>query len=95
MTRLTLFGAGKIGEAIIHLLGHTGDYQLRVVDSDPARLAPMREAAECLEADISRPGELERLVKGQDVVVSACPFYLTPAIATAARHAGAQYLDLT
>ncbi|HEX5128441.1 MAG TPA: saccharopine dehydrogenase C-terminal domain-containing protein [Usitatibacter sp.] len=94
-TQLTLFGAGKIGEAIIHLLGHTGDYTLRVVDADAARLAPMKDAAECITADIAKPGELDRLVKGQDVVVSACPFYLTPAIATAARHAGAHYLDLT
>lgn len=95
MTRLTLFGAGKIGEAIIHLLGRTGDYTLRVVDADTQRLAPMKDAAECIAADISKAGELDRLVKGQDVVVSACPFYLTPAIARAAQAAGAHYLDLT
>ena len=95
MTRLTLFGAGKIGEAIVHLLGHTGDYTLRVVDADAHRLEPMKEAAECIVADIARAGELDRLVKGQDVVVSACPFFLTRAIATAARNAGAHYLDLT
>jgi saccharopine dehydrogenase-like NADP-dependent oxidoreductase len=96
MTHLTLFGAGKIGEAIIHLLGHTGDYKLRVVDADAKRLEPMRgSGAECIAADISAEGELARLVKGQDVVVSACPFYLTPAIAKAARAEGAHYLDLT
>jgi saccharopine dehydrogenase-like NADP-dependent oxidoreductase len=94
-TQLTLFGAGKIGEAIIHLLGHTGDYKLRVVDSDAARLEPMKGAAECVVADISRAGELDRLVKGQDVALSACPFYLTPAIAAAARNAGTHYFDLT
>ena len=38
MTKLTLLGAGKIGDAIIHLLSHTGDYQLTVADSDLARL---------------------------------------------------------
>jgi len=95
MTRLTLFGAGKIGEAIVHLLGHAGDYRLRVVDAEAQRLEPMAGAAECIAADVSRPGELERLVQGQDVVVSACPFFLTPRIATAARDAGAHYLDLT
>src|SRR3954468_15260045 len=82
MTSLTLVGAGKIGEAIIHLLARTGDYRLRVVDADAQRLAPMSgSGAECITADISREGELARLVEGQDVVVSACPFYLTPAIA--------------
>src|SRR5690349_17385578 len=96
MTSLTLVGAGKIGEAIIHLLARTGDYRLRVIDADAQRLAPMKDSgAECITADISRAGELDRLVKGQDVVVSACPFYLTPAIAKAARAAGAHYLDLT
>ena len=95
-TRLTLFGAGKIGEAIIHLLGRTGDYQLRVVDADPQRLASMKDSGtECIVADIRGAGELARLVKDQDVVVSACPFYLTPAIAGAARAQGAHYLDLT
>lgn len=96
MTSLTLVGAGKIGEAIIHLLGSSGDYRLRVVDADPQRLEPMRgSGAECVAADIRAAGELDRVVRGQDVVVSACPFYLTPAIARAAQSAGAHYLDLT
>ena len=95
-TRLTLLGAGKIGEAIIHLRGRTGDYRLRVVDADAQRLAPMKgSGADCVVADIGREGELDRLVEGQDVVVSACPFYLTPTIARAARKHGAHYLDLT
>ena len=95
-TRLTLFGAGKIGEAIIHLLGRTGDYDLRVVDADAKRLAPMRDSgAECVVADIRDVESLCRLTKGQDVVLSACPFYLTPTIAKAAQKFGAHYLDLT
>src|SRR5688572_20782065 len=95
-TQLTLFGAGKIGEAIIHLLGRTGDYQLRVVDADEKRLAPMKDSgAECVVADIRDAEALARLTRGQDVVVSACPFYLTPTIAQAAQKHGAHYLDLT
>ena len=96
MTRLTLFGAGKIGEAIIHLLGRTGDYRLRVVDADPRRLEPMKgDGVECVVADIRDEGALAGLVKGQDAVMSACPYYLTPSIAGAARREGAHYLDLT
>ena len=96
MTKLTLFGAGKIGEAIIHLLGHTGDYQLRVVDSDPQRLALITTpGVERHQADIANEAELAKHVAGQDVVLSACPYYLTPAIAKAARVLGAHYLDLT
>ena len=96
MTKLTLFGAGKIGEAIIHLLARTGDYKLRVVDSDAHRLELITTpGVERIRADISKDTELVKNVKGQDVVLSACPYYLTPAIAKAARVNGAHYLDLT
>jgi saccharopine dehydrogenase-like NADP-dependent oxidoreductase len=96
MTRLTLFGAGKIGEAIIHLLARTGDYTLRVVDSDAQRLALITTpGVERIQADIRDEAELAKHVRGQDVVLSACPYYLTPAIAGAARAHGAHYLDLT
>lgn len=96
MTRLTLFGAGKIGEAIIHLLGRTGDFDLRVVDSDAKRLDAMRgPGVDCHLTDISDERQLAEHVQGRDVVLSACPYYLTPAIARAARAHGAHYLDLT
>lgn len=96
MTNLTLFGAGKIGEAIVHLLGRTGDYRLRVVDSDPLRLAPMIGGdIDCVPCDIRDEKELAEVLKGQDVVVNACPHHLTPIIAGAARKHGAHYLDLT
>jgi len=96
MTKLTLFGAGKIGEAIIQMLGSTGEYQLRVVDSDPDRLAAFKAlGVEGHACDINDEAALGKLVAGQDVVVNACPHYLTPKIARAARTHGAHYLDLT
>lgn len=96
MTKLTLFGAGKIGEAIVHLLARTGDYELQVVDSDPLRLAPMMGAGvECVPCDISDEREIAKLLEDQDVAISACPYYLTPTIARAARKQGVHYLDLT
>ena len=97
MTKLTLLGAGKIGEAIIHLLSRTGDYRLRVADADPKRLAAMKAIAnvECVTCDLNDEAALGDQVKGQDVVLSAVPYYLTPAVARAARQHGAHYLDLT
>src|ERR1700736_1498055 len=96
MTGLTLFGAGKIGEAIVHLLGRTSDYRLRVVDSDPLRLASMQgQNVECIACDIRDEERLAIHVMGQDVVISASPYYLTPLIARAARSHGAHYFDLT
>ncbi|MGZ3237395.1 MAG: saccharopine dehydrogenase NADP-binding domain-containing protein, partial [Burkholderiaceae bacterium] len=37
-TKVVLLGAGKIGDAILNLLSHTGDYDVTVVDRDPQRM---------------------------------------------------------
>jgi len=96
MTKLTLFGAGKIGEAIVHLLSRTGDYDIQVVDSDPVRLAPlMAKNVKCVDRAITADADLDSILRGQDVVMSAMPFYLTVMIAKAAARNGAHYLDLT
>ena len=96
MTKLTLLGAGKIGDAIIHLLSQTGDYELTVADYDAARLELIPEGrATKRMLDISDASALVELLKGQDVVLSACPYYLTPVIAKAALTCGTHYLDLT
>ena len=96
MTKITLFGAGKIGEAIVHLLARTGDYDIQVVDSDANRLAPlMAKNVKCVSHSITGDADLDPILRGQDVVMSAMPFYLTVMIAKAAARNGAHYLDLT
>ena len=96
MTKLTLFGAGKIGEAIVHLLARTGDYEIQVVDSDPLRLAPlMARNVKCVAQAITDEANLDSILRGQQVVLSAMPYYLTVMIARAAVRNGAHYLDLT
>ena len=96
MTKLTLLGAGKIGDAIIHLLSHTGDYELTVADNDAARLDLIPEGGVTKRMlDISDAKALADLLMGQDVVLSACPYFLTPVIAKAALTCGIHYLDLT
>jgi saccharopine dehydrogenase-like NADP-dependent oxidoreductase len=97
--KLILLGAGKIGEAILNLLAHCGDYELTVADRDLSRMASHRKGAfldvRFIEADLSSVSALDELLAGQDIVLSACPFFLTPVIATAAKRAGAHYFDLT
>jgi saccharopine dehydrogenase-like NADP-dependent oxidoreductase len=96
MTPLILLGAGKIGETITHLLHEAGDYALTVADQDPARLAPIAALGVATHhADFNAAGALATLLRGQAIVISACPFYLTPLIAQAAVAAGAHYFDLT
>ena len=96
MTPLILLGAGKIGETITHLLQESGDYQLTVADQDPARLAPIAALGVATRhADFNTAPDLAGLIRGNEMVISACPYYLTPVIAQAAVSAGAHYFDLT
>jgi len=96
MTRLILLGAGKIGETITHLLQSSGDYALTVADQDAARLTRVAElGATTVLAEFGDAGVIAELIRGHDYVISACPFYLTPAIAEAAVKVGAHYFDLT
>lgn len=98
-TGLILLGAGKIGDAILNLLSHTGDYKLTVADRDPQRLAHVKAMnfpdVTAVEADISDAKALVKLIDGHHVALSACPYFLTPVIAAAAKKAGAHYFDLT
>lgn len=98
-TKLILLGAGKIGDAILNLLSHTGDYKLTVADRDPQRLAHVQSMgfpdATVAHADISNEKTVVDLIDGHDVTLSACPYFLTPIIAAAAKKAGSHYFDLT
>jgi saccharopine dehydrogenase-like NADP-dependent oxidoreductase len=98
-TKLILLGAGKIGDAILNLLSHSGDYKLTVADRDPHRLAHVRAMnfpdLTIVQADISDSETVTDLIDGHDVTLSACPYFLTPVIAAAAKKAGSHYFDLT
>lgn len=97
--RLILLGAGKIGEAIVALLSACGDYAITVADADPRRLAQIAEGGFANTttrlADVADPVTLDALIRGHQVTVSACPYFLTPMIAAAALAAGSHYFDLT
>ncbi|HXE56334.1 MAG TPA: saccharopine dehydrogenase NADP-binding domain-containing protein, partial [Tepidisphaeraceae bacterium] len=98
-TKLILLGAGKIGDAILNLLSHTGDYELTVADRDPARMDYVKQAkfpnVTCVQADLSDSSAVADLITGHDVTLSACPYFLTPVIAAAAKKAKSHYFDLT
>ena len=95
---LLLVGAGKIGGAIAHLLGRTDEYRITLIDKDAAALDRVAQAVPGIvvdEVDLADPAAIARAAVGRHSVVSAAPFHLTPAIATAARDAGAHHFDLT
>jgi saccharopine dehydrogenase-like NADP-dependent oxidoreductase len=96
MDRILLLGAGKIGSAIIELLGSSGDYDLCVVDKDPALLKAIhRHDVNRTVVDVENSSDLGQAMIGYDVVISALPFYLNARVAEMARENGLHYFDLT
>jgi saccharopine dehydrogenase-like NADP-dependent oxidoreductase len=96
MRKLLILGAGKIGGAIVDMLAATGDYDIAVADQDANFLALIPEQkARREQIDVSDAGALAKVMRGREVVVSALPFFLNPAVAKLAGQAGAHYFDLT
>nr|WP_315466428.1 saccharopine dehydrogenase C-terminal domain-containing protein [uncultured Undibacterium sp.] len=98
-TKLILLGAGKIGDAILNLLSHSGDYEITVADRDAERLNYVDKEnfpnVTSICADLNDQTKVSQLIQGHDVTLSACPYFLTPMIATAAKAANSHYFDLT
>jgi saccharopine dehydrogenase-like NADP-dependent oxidoreductase len=96
MRKLLILGAGKIGGAIVDMLAATGDYDIAIADQDADFLALIPEQkARREQIDVSDAGALAKVMRGREVVVSALPFFLNPAVAKLAGQAGAHYFDLT
>lgn len=93
MKDIVVVGAGKIGSTIVDLLIGSGDYRVKVVDRSPEALAGLR--GEAAVVDIDDPEALAGHLAGAFAVLHAAPYSLTTRIATAAKAAGAHYLDLT
>jgi saccharopine dehydrogenase-like NADP-dependent oxidoreductase len=94
--RILLLGGGKIGSAIIELLGSSGDYDLHVIDKEPGLLKAIhRHDVKRTVVDVGNPYELRQAVHGYHAVISALPFYLNASVAEIARENGLHYFDLT
>ncbi|HEX2786040.1 MAG TPA: saccharopine dehydrogenase NADP-binding domain-containing protein, partial [Ilumatobacteraceae bacterium] len=74
-TKLTLVGAGKIGQAIVQLLSTAPEFEVTVIDRDDNALTPLRSKdVTVFEVDITDPVALADYVGDQDMVLSAAPF---------------------
>ena len=86
--RITLLGAGHIGQTIARLLGHSGDFDVTVVDRSEAALAALaNEPVRTRRAETSDAAALLQVLRGQDAVVNALPYHLATLAATQAREA--------
>ncbi len=98
MKTVVVVGAGKIGRMVAHLLGHSGDYQIRVVDAAQRAIDRLRKqtpAAEGEVMDFTDQKGLDKVLAGADAVISCAPFRCNPLIAERAKAQGTHYLDLT
>ncbi|MDQ2780765.1 MAG: saccharopine dehydrogenase NADP-binding domain-containing protein [Pseudomonadota bacterium] len=94
--RITLLGAGHIGQTIARLFSHSGDYEVTVVDRSEAALAKLQgEPVKTLQVATDDPRALLSALRGQQAVVNALPYHLATLAATSAREAGCHYFDLT
>ena len=94
--RITLLGAGHIGQLIARLLSTSGDYELAVLDRDAAALARLQALPlQTRVADTADAAVLLQALRGQQAVVNALPYTMAITAATAAREAGCHYFDLT
>ncbi len=91
--RVLVIGTGKVGRAIVRKLGADGRFEVVALDAQPP--PTLQGATTTHQIDVADPEILTALLATGDVVVSACPHYLNPGIARAARAAGCHYFDLT
>ncbi len=98
MKTIVVLGAGKIGRMVAHFLGNSGDYQLRIGDTEPkatAHICKRVKAAEGHSVDFTSAKDIDKILSGADAVISCAPYHCNPLIAERAREARVHYLDLT
>lgn len=94
--KIALLGAGHIGQTIARLLHATGDYQVTVLDKNPAYLKVLAdEGIATIEVQGDDKAALVQGVRGKDAVVNALPYHLAIPAAEAALECGCHYFDLT
>lgn len=94
--KIALLGAGHIGQTVARLLADSGDYQLTVVDRDPAALARLGlPEVQTRVAETADPAALLAVLRGHDAVLNALPYHLATLAAGCALEAGCHYFDLT
>ncbi|MBV7461725.1 MULTISPECIES: saccharopine dehydrogenase family protein [unclassified Acidovorax] len=91
---ITILGAGHIGFAMALLLQQAGDYDILVVDRDPARLAEVAALGVSTQLAID-DASLQTAIDGRFAVLNALPFHRAVPVATLCAAAGLHYFDLT
>lgn len=98
MNDVVILGAGKIGRTVAQMLARTGEYRLRIGDTDEKSLQRTAEGlpnTTTQRTDFASDADLDRILAGAKAVISCAPFFCNVKIATRARHNKVHYFDLT
>src|ERR1700740_2241672 len=94
--RIGIIGAGKIGGSIAALLETCAFCsEVRLADNRPLDSLQSLPKSSSQTLDVTSRPALQGFVESCDAVVSAAPFYLNKAIASACAHLDRSYFDLT
>jgi saccharopine dehydrogenase-like NADP-dependent oxidoreductase len=94
--KVALLGAGHIGQTIARLLHATGDYQVTVLDKNPACLAALKaEGIATAQVDNEALHALAAQLRGMGTLINALPYHLAITAAEVALECGCHYFDLT
>jgi lysine 6-dehydrogenase len=93
--RALVIGSGKMGKAIAADLQRNG-FKLTVCDADAGAAASLGRELGCASApvDATRATSVVPVMKGQDVCVSAVPYFLNAGLARMAVEARCHFVDL-
>ena len=96
MTKITIIGGGKIGATAAFMLHQGNRFEVTLSDLDPNLLKEAaKDGIHTVVADVKNEKQLLDLLEPSDMVLSACPYFLNVAIATAAKKTHTHYFDLT
>ncbi|HTH72252.1 MAG TPA: saccharopine dehydrogenase C-terminal domain-containing protein [Candidatus Pristimantibacillus sp.] len=90
LNNVLVLGLGKVGILVANLLHDSG---FTVTGADSVKRSGLPFATKTM--DISKPKELNSLLKDADAVVSCLPFFLNKDVSTIVAKAGLHYFDLT
>jgi lysine 6-dehydrogenase len=97
MKKVVVLGGGMIGSAMAMDLSRRGEWDVTVADLRPETLARIGKACgvRTVEANLSDPGAVTRLVGGYDLVLGALPSAIGLQTLRAVLEAGRDYVDIS
>ncbi|MGF7231738.1 saccharopine dehydrogenase family protein [Arachidicoccus sp.] len=96
MTKIIIIGGGKIGETAAFLFHNSGRYTVTIADANKESLQKSRQdGINAIHLEVNDNRALEAALNENEIVLSACPYFLNVAIATAAAKTKTHYFDLT